>query len=158
MFREVARKKQALDAEKSIELLKTARRGVLAVLGDDGYPYAVPLNHFYCPEDGKLYYHSGMTGHKLDAIARCPKVSYNVISEGRRLDGNWYLEFDSVTVFGKVEIITDREKLYDIARRLSRKFTDDEAYIQREIQQSGPATLMFALMPEQITGKLVREK
>ena len=60
-------------------------------------------------------------------------------------------------MFGHIEIIEDRERVYDIARRLSRKFTSDEAYIEHEIKNSGPGTLMFALTAEHITGKLVNE-
>ena len=60
-------------------------------------------------------------------------------------------------VFGRVEIIEDRDRIYEIARKLSRKFTDDEAYIEREIRHAGPRTFMFALVPEYMTGKLVNE-
>ncbi|MBQ4227116.1 MAG: pyridoxamine 5'-phosphate oxidase family protein, partial [Clostridia bacterium] len=132
-------------------------RGVLAVQGDDGYPYALPINHYYCPEDGKIYFHSGKKGHKVDALTNNQKVSFCVIDEGRADDGDWALHFKSVIVFGRVEFIEDRDTVYEMARRLSRKFTDDEAYIDREIERSGPGTLMFALVPEHISGKLVNE-
>ena len=158
MFRELTRKKQQLSQAECLELLQSQLRGVLSVLGDEGYPYGMPINHYYNPEDGKLYFHSGKTGHRSDAIRRCDKASFCLMDEGTRAPGDWFLSFRSVIVFGRIELVEDRERIYDIARRLSRKFTDDEAYIQREIQQSGPATLMFALVPEQITGKLVREK
>lgn len=158
MFRELTRKKQQLSREECLELLQTQRRGVLSVLGDGGYPYGMPVNHYYDPEDGKLYFHTGRTGHRSDAIRRCDKASFCLLDRGIREPGDWFLTFRSVIVFGRIEMVEDRERIYDIARRLSRKFTDDEAYIQREIEQSGPATLMFALVPEQITGKRVREK
>ena len=157
MFRKMTRFKQAIPEEECIEILKKEPRGVLSVLGDDDYPYGMPLNHYYCEEDGKLYFHSGMTGHKIDAIRRHPKASFCVWDEGFRKEGDWALNIKSVIVFGKVEIIEDREKVYDIARQLSRKFTDDEAYIEREVEHAGPKTLMFALTPEYMTGKLVNE-
>ena len=95
---------------------------------------------------------------KVDAILREPKASFCVYDDGIRENGNWYLTFRSVIVFGIIEIIEDREKIYDIARKLSRKFTDDEAYIEQEVRNSGPGTLMFALIPEHITGKRVTER
>ena len=158
MFREVTRFKQALSNEECTSILKAQLRGVLSVLGDDGYPYGMPLNHYYNEEDGKLYFHSGKSGHKVDAILREPKASFCVYDDGIHENGNWYLTFRCVIVFGKIEIIEDRDKIYDIARKLSRKFTDDEAYIEQEVRNSGPGTLMFALIPEHITGKRVTER
>lgn len=156
-FRELTRIKQKLSEEECIRLLKEELRGVLAVLGDGGYPYTVPHNHFYCEEDGKLYFHSGMKGHKIDAIKNCDKASYCVFDSGTRKEGSWSLDFKSVVVFGRIEMIRDREKIYDISRKLSYKFTDDKEYIEREIEHSGPGTLMFALVPEHISGKKVNE-
>ena len=157
MFRNVARYKQQLSKEECVSLLKTQLRGVLSVLGDDGYPYGMPINHFYCEDDGKLYFHSGKSGHKIDALRRCDKASFCVYDGGFRRENEWALNIRSVIVFGRIEWIGDREKIYEIAGKLSRRFTDDEDYIEREIARSGPATLMFALVPEHITGKIVNE-
>ena len=157
MFREMMRIKQQLPQEECIEILKKEPRGVLSVLGDDGYPYGMPINQYYCEEDGKIYFHSGKKGHKVDAIKRCDKASFCAYDQGFRREGEWALNIRSVIVFGRIEIIEDTEKVYEISRRLSRKFTDDEAYIEHEIVKSGPRTLMFALVPEHMTGKLVNE-
>ena len=157
MFREMLRKRQALSQEECVDILKSELRGVLSVLGDDGYPYGMPVNHFYNEEDGKLYFHSGRKGHKVDAIKRHDKASFCVYDEGFRKEGDWALNIRSVIVFGRIEIVDDREAVYRIAEQLSRKFTDDDAYIRREIEKTGPATLMFALVPEHMTGKLVNE-
>jgi len=157
MFREMLRGKQRLPEEECVEILKNELRGVLSVLGDDGYPYGMPLNHYYCEEDGKLYFHSGQKGHKIDALRRCDKASFCVCDGGVREEGGWALRFRSVIVFGRIEIVEDRERIYDISRRLSLKFTDDEAYIRHEIERAGPRTFMFALRPEHISGKTVQE-
>ncbi len=157
MFRPMLRAKQQLSPEDCIEILKVQPRGVLSVLGDDDYPYGMPLNHYYCPADGRLYFHSGSRGHKLDALRRHSKASFCVYDEGWRREGEWALNIRSVIVFGRVEFVEDRETIYDIARQLSRKFTDDAAYIEAEIRRSGPATALFALIPEHISGKLVNE-
>ena len=157
MFREMLRKKQQLPEKECIDILKTELRGVLSVLGDDDYPYGMPINHYYNEEDGKIYFHSGMKGHKVDALKRHDKVSLCVYDQGYRREGEWALNIKSVIVFGTIEFIEDRETIYRISAELSRKFTKDENYIQKEIDRSGPRTLMFALTPQYITGKLVNE-
>jgi nitroimidazol reductase NimA-like FMN-containing flavoprotein (pyridoxamine 5'-phosphate oxidase superfamily) len=157
MFRDMMRFKQQLTKEECIKILKEEPRGVLSVLGDDDYPYGMPINQYYCEEDSKLYFHSGMKGHKIDAMKRHDKASFCVYDNGFRREGEWALNIKSVIVFGRIEIIEDRDKIYDIARKLSYKFTDDETYIEKEIKYSGPRTLMFALVPEYMTGKIVNE-
>ena len=157
MFREMLRKKQQLTQEECIRILKEELRGVLSVLGDEGYPYGVPINHYYCEQDGKLYFHGGKKGHKIDAIRRYDKASFCVYDDGFRKEGEWPLHIKSVIVFGRIEFVEDRETFYQISRELSHKFTDDESYIDREIRQSGPGTLLFALVPEHISGKIVEE-
>ena len=158
MFREVVRKKQALTKEECVSILKNTRRGVLSVLGDDGYPYGLPINHWYDEKDGKIYFHSGKAGHKIDALKRCGKASFTVLDDGEKKDGEWWLTFRSVIVFGRVEFVEDQEKALGISRSLSLVFTSDEEYIAREIRDSGPAVLCFALVPEHMTGKRVTEK
>ena len=157
MFRKMLRIKQQLPEEECIDILKQEKRGVLSVMGDDGYPYGMPLNHFYNEADGKLYFHSGKMGHKVDAIRRCDKSSFCVYDQGFRREGEWALNIRSVIVFGRIELIEDMDTILDIARRLSCKFTDDESYIEHELEHDGPRTLMFALVPEHMTGKLVNE-
>ena len=157
MFREILRIKQQLPKEECIQILKKELRGVLSVLGDDDYPYGVPINHYYCEEDGKIYFHGGKKGHKIDAIRKHNKASFCVYDKGYTKDGEWALNIRSVIVFGKIEFIDDQQKIYQIARELSLKFTDDMKYIDDEIERSGPGTLMFVLIPEKITGKIVKE-
>ena len=157
MFRSVARKKQVLSSEECLDILRREKRGVLAVQGDDGYPYAMPLNHWYCEEDGKLYFHSGKIGHRVDAMKANPKASFVLYDQGYRREGEWALNIRSVIVFGRLEIVEDRERAIEISRRLSRKFTRDEDYIDEEIRRSGAGVLVFALTPEHMTGKLVNE-
>ena len=157
MFRDMLRSKQQLPHEECVRILKEELRGVLSVQGDDGYPYGMPINHFYDERDGRIYFHSGKKGHKTDALRRCDKASFCVYDKGFRRDGEWALNISSVIVFGRIVFIEDRGKIYDIASRLSRKFIDDDEHIKKEIARSGPATLMFALVPEHITGKIVNE-
>ena len=157
MFREMLRKKQQLPEEECISILKKELRGVLSVNGDDGYPYGMPINHFYCEEDGRIYFHGGEKGHKIDALKRDCKASFCVYDSGYRNEGEWWLHIRSVIVFGRIEFIEDKETIYRLSEKLSRKFTDDDEYIRKEIESAGYRTLMFALIPEHITGKLVKE-
>ena len=158
MFRDVTRKKQKLSREECIALLCAQPRGVLAVQGDGGYPYAVPHNHWYDPQSGNLYFHSGMHGHKVDALKHCSKVSYCVVSDGMPTRDDWALTYHSVIVFGRLRVVEDAERAMEITRRLSLQFTDDTDYIEYEIKSAGDHTLVLELVPEHMTGKSVLEK
>ena len=158
MFRELVRKKNELSKEVCIEVLKTETRGVLSVLGDDGYPYGTPLNHFYNEEDGKIYFHVGnQRSHRTDALKNCNKVSYCVYDQGYRKEGEWAYNVKSVIVFGRVEIIDDMDKIVDITTKLTQKFTDDEEYLRKEIEQNAHRTLLLELTVDHMCGKRVNE-
>ena len=157
MFRELVRKNKKLSMEESIHILKTEKRGVLSVNGDNNYPYGMPMNHWYNEEDGKIYFHSGKVGHRLDSLKKDSKVSFCAYSEGYCNPDEWILNIKSVIVFGKIEIVDEREKIVDIMTKLSYKFTQDDEYIKAEIEQHIHRTLLLALTPEHICGKLVTE-
>ena len=157
MFRELIRKNRKLSTEECIDLLRSKTRGVLSVNGDDGYPYGMPMNHLYNEEDGKIYFHCGKIGHRLDALRRDARVSFCVYDRGYRLEGEWALNVKSVIVFGQIEIVDDMECIVDITTKLSHRFTQDEEYIRTEIEQHAHRTLLLALTPEHICGKRVQE-
>ena len=157
MFRELVRKNKQIPAEECIALLTKETRGVLSVNGDDGYPYGMPMNHFYNPEDKCVYFHCGRNGHRLDSLKRSNKASFCVCEQGYKEDGDWAYYVRSVIVFGEVEIIDDVDVVSHIARRLSHKFTQDENYIQKEIDCFAKATILLKLKPEHICGKMVQE-
>ena len=157
MFREMIRKHQQIPQEECVEVLKTQPRGVLSVLGDEGYPYGTPINHWYSEKDGRLYFHSSMKGHRVDAMETCDKASFCVYDGGYRNEGEWALNIKSVIVFGRIQIVEDFDEAMDICRKLCYKFTTDSDYIEKEIRVSGKNTLCFKLIPEHITGKKVNE-
>lgn len=157
MFRELIRKNKQISMEDCIQVLKNETRGVLSVIGDDGYPYGMPMNHWYNEEDGGIYFHSGNVGHRLDALKKNDKVSFCTYDQGYRSEGEWAWNVKSVIVFGRMEIIDDMDKIADIATKLSHKFTQDEEYIRKEIEMHGHRTLLLQLTPEHICGKLVKE-
>ena len=157
MFRGMRRFKQQISDEECIRILKEYPRGVLSLIGDDGYPYGIPLDHWYCEEDGKIYFHGAREGHKIDAIKACDKVSYCVMDEGFRKEGEWALNINSVIVFGRISLVTDIDKAKMICTNLCRKFTDDEEYLQHELTHAFPRVQCLELTPEHMTGKLVNE-
>ncbi len=157
MFREIQRKNKIIPMEECIALLESETRGILSVIGDDDYPYGMPMNHFYNSEDGKIYFHCGKSGHRLDSLKNHNKVSFCVYDKGYKKDGDWALNVKSVIVFGKIELIDNIDMISDISMRLSHKFTQDDEYIESEIEKYAHETLLLQLTPEHITGKLVTE-
>lgn len=157
MFREMRRSKQAFTEEECINVLINEKRGVLSVFGDDGYPYGVPINHYYCEDDGHIYFHGAKIGHRVEAVQKHDKVSFCVYDEGFCNEGEWALRVKSVIVFGRLAAVDDEKKILDICRRLCYKFTDDEDYITQEIERFAKSTLLYELIPEHMTGKLVKE-
>ncbi|MBE5914741.1 MAG: pyridoxamine 5'-phosphate oxidase family protein [Pseudobutyrivibrio ruminis] len=157
MFREMRRFKQQVSDEECIEILKTTKRGVLSVIGDDGYPYGIPINHYYCEDDGKIYFHGAKAGHKIDAIKSCDKASFCVYNDGYRKEGDWALNITSVITFGRIHLVEDEATALKICSELTKKFTDDDEYLKQEIQKSFRNVQCLELIPEHITGKLVNE-
>ena len=157
MFRELVRKKQQLSHEECIEMLKHEMRGVLSVQGDGGYPYGLPIDHWYNEENGRLYFHSGKTGHKIDALKKDDKVSFCVYDQGVRKEGEWALNVKSVIAFGRIKLIEEQETVVEICRKLSLKYTKDLDYIEEEISKYASGTVLMEMTIEHMTGKTVSE-
>ena len=155
MFRDLMRKKQKLSPIECKEILKQEVRGVLAVNGDDGYPYALPINFYFDEESSKIYFHSGKIGHKLDAIINSDKVSFCVYDKGYHHDGHWSLNIRSVIVFGRIHIVDDWSD--NLIVNFCKRFTDDMDYIYDEIKKFKNSTVVLCLDIEHMTGKLVNE-
>ena len=157
MFRQMRRFKQQISEEECTLILENEPRGVLSLLGDEGYPYGIPMDHWYSKEENTLYFHCAMEGHKLDAIKSCDKAGYCVMNEGYRKVGEWALNISSVVVFGRISVVGDEEKKRQICTEICRKFTDDEEYLQKELKNAFPRVCCLALKIEHMTGKLVNE-
>ena len=158
MFRELSRKNRAATHEECIRLLESEKRGVLSVQGDDGYPYGMPMNHWYDPETGCIWFHAGHGGHREDALRRCPKASFCVFDEGWTAPDHWAKNVTSVIVFGQVELVEDMDEIVRVGAALSRKFIQDEEHIRKEIAASAHKTVLLRLTPEHISGKHVKEE
>ncbi|MBQ6165008.1 MAG: pyridoxamine 5'-phosphate oxidase family protein [Clostridia bacterium] len=156
MFREMRRDRQKLGAEECERILKTAKRGVLSLLGDGGYPYGVPMDFVY--ENGKIYFHSAVEGHKVDALKRCDRVSFCVVNEGEKEPGEWWYRFSSVIVFGRIGIVADEQARIAALRMLGLKFYPTEEEVDAEIKKDAARALILEIDIEHMSGKTVREK
>lgn len=156
MFRKMRRKKQELSKEECIDILTNEPRGVLALMGDYDYPYALPMSHVYV--DGKIYFHGAMKGHKHDAVQKCDKVSYCVMDSGVKNDDGWSYTFRSVIVFGKIRILTDEKDRIDKLTHLGDKFFPTHEDVIDEIERLLSKTEVFEISIEHMSGKVVQEK
>ncbi len=151
-FRQMRRQRQQLSDEESIGILKKATSGTLALLGDGGYPYAVPISYVY--DDGKLYFHSALSGHKVDAIRACDKASFCVIDQDNVKPAEYTTYFRSVIAFGRIHIVEDEEEKLAIARILGNKYNPhQEEALQKELEHGLSRMLAIRLDIEHLTGK-----
>ena len=159
MFRKMRRaEKKAISNEDTIKLVKEGRRVFLAVAGDDDYPYAVPINFYYDEAAGKIYFHSSLAGHKVDAMKRDPKVCFTVYSEPEIKDLDWAPYVKSAVVFGKAVPIADPEEKRNVLKTFAMKYYPNEAEADEEIELDFKAVQMFEITIEHMTGKEIQEK
>ena len=158
MFRPVRRKSREISLDAARNLLKASRRGVLAVNGDNGYPYALPLNYIYDEESNTIIFHGARVGHKLDSIKACDKVCFTVYGNVQVKEEAWAPYVESVVVFGKCHPIEDREEMFEVLKNFALKYYPSEELVHREIKATGHAVQMYEIEIEHMTGKEVQEK
>ena len=151
-FREMRRKRQQLSDEESISILQKATSGTLALLGDNDYPYAVPISYVY--HEGKLFFHSALAGHKVDAICKCDKASFCVIDKDDVHPEKYTTFFRSVIAFGRIRIIEDRQEKLETACLLGDRYNpNQEEALQKELESGLSRMLMIRFDIEHLTGK-----
>jgi nitroimidazol reductase NimA-like FMN-containing flavoprotein (pyridoxamine 5'-phosphate oxidase superfamily) len=151
MFREMRRGNQLLSVEDTTAVMKRCTNGVLACIGDEDYPYAVPLSYVYF--NGRIYFHSAKAGHKIDAIAKNPKVSFSVIDEDTIVSEEYTTYFRSVVAFGKARIAEGDEHL-EAFRALVEKYSGDQPEEAKHKEITGcTQAYIVAIDVEHITGK-----
>jgi nitroimidazol reductase NimA-like FMN-containing flavoprotein (pyridoxamine 5'-phosphate oxidase superfamily) len=145
------RSKQLLSNEDTAAVMGRCTNGVLACLGDDDYPYAVPVSYVYL--NNKIYFHSAKSGHKIDAIARNPKVSFSVVDEDTIVSKEYTTYFRSVIAFGKARIVEGDEWL-EAFRALVEKYSSDQVEEDKHEAIKGcTQACIIAIDIEHITGK-----
>lgn len=151
-FREMRRKRQLLSPEETEAILRRGTAGVLAVSGDGGYPYAVPLSYVYAK--GRIFFHCAKTGHKLDAIRRCEKVSFCVVDRDEVKPEEYTTYFRSAIVFGKARILEDDAEKRAAIELLAEKYCPaDPEGRRREIEREYRQLCMVEITMDRMTGK-----
>lgn len=151
MFREMRRGKQSLSIEDTVAVMNRCTNGVLACLGDEDYPYAVPLSYVYFND--KIYFHSAKAGHKIDSITKNPKVSFSVIDEDNIVSEEYTTYFRSVIAFGKTRVVEGDECLKAFAA-LVEKYSGDQPDENKLKEITGcTKAYIIAIDVEHITGK-----
>ena len=151
-FRDMRRKRQQLSESESIGILQKATSGTLALLGDNGYPYAVPISYVY--HEGKMYFHSALSGHKVDAIRQCDKASFCVIEQDDVQPKKYTTFFRSVIAFGRIHVIEDEAEKVSTARMLGNRYNpNDDESLKKEIESGLSRMLMIRFDIEHLTGK-----
>ena len=158
MFRSVRKKQNEISTEEAKELLRTSRRGILAVNGDDGYPYAIPINYYYDEENEKICFHGSRVGHKVDALKTCDKICFTVIGKETVKEEAWAPYVRSAVIFGRCHLIEDREDTLKRIKQFAMKYYPDEQTADEEIERSAKAVRMFEITIEHISGKEVQER
>ena len=158
MFRPLRRKKRAITDEEARKLLATCKRGVFAVNGDDGYPYAIPVNYFFDAEHDKIYFHGAKAGHKVDALKRDDKVCFTVYGNEHFEPGDWAPYVQSTVVFGRCHLIDDAAATEARVRELGMKYYPGKEEVEKEIALDIKAVQLYEITIEHLTGKQIQEK
>ena len=162
MFREMRRKRQLLSKQVSIDVLARGTVGILALLGDNDYPYAVPISYVY--DDSKIYFHGAEAGHKIDAIKKCSKAFFCVIDQDNIVPEEYTTYFRSVIAFGKIRILDDEKEIKEAIEKLAIKYYPKDSETNREIaiNKEWEPLCMMEFSIEHLTGKeaieMVRNK
>lgn len=158
MFRPIRRKEKERDMTAAYALLKTERRGVLAVNGDDGYPYAVPVNFLFDEKENKIYIHGSRFGHKNEAIKKCDKVCFTVYGNEQIKKEAWAPFLTSVVIFGRCRLPEQSDKTVKVLKELASKYYPDENSVNEEMTKAGTRVQMYEITIEHITAKEIQEK
>ena len=154
MFKPIRKKINEIDRAATETLLASNRRGILAMNGDNGYPYAIPINYFYDNKTQKIYFHGAKAGHKVDALKASDKVCFTVYGD-EHIDESepWAPYVQSAVVLGKC-----RSDSIARLKEFAMKYYPDEALADDQIARNGRATQMFEITIEHMSGKQVQEK
>lgn len=158
MFRKIRKVKNELSPDATKEVLKKAPRGVLALHGDDGYPYGLPLNYVYDKENQALYFHGTKTGYKIDCIDKDPKACFTAILEEGVSEDGWSTNVSSVIAYGLVEEIEDLDFARNAMIKLAGKYYPNKELIDENMEASFKNTKMLAFHITYMTGKRVNER
>lgn len=157
MFREVRRRDRVVTEDDARNILARAEHGVLATVGKDGWPYAVPLNHVLAGD--LLYLHCATEGHKLDNLAHEERVSYCAVSSAEVIPSKLSTLYESAVVFGRAALVTGAEEKRHALKLLAVRFLSGEsgsALLDEALSKWESRTAVVRIQIERITGKAHR--
>lgn len=155
MFREMRRHRQRLPREEAEAVLTRGSSGVLALLGDGGYPYALPISYVYA--NGSLYFHSALAGHKIDAIRDCDRASFCVIDQDQVVPQEYTTYYRSVIAFGRIQVLEGAQSDAAIELLAAKYSPDQEEGRREEIRREQGRFCMLELRVEHLSGKEAME-
>lgn len=158
MFREIRKKRNEITIEETKNLLKTVRRGVLSLIGDDGYPYAVPINYLYNEDEETIIFHGAKLGYKVEALKKSDKVCFTVVGDENIKDESWAPYVKSCVLFGRCHLIESQEEITSLVKKFALKYYPSEDLVDKEIAMAGKAVQMFVINIEHMSGKEVQER
>ena len=159
MFKLIRKKINEIDRDATEAVLTSNRRGILAMNGDNGYPYAIPINYFYDNETQKIYFHGAKAGHKIDSLKASDKVCFTVYGD-EHIDESepWAPYVQSAVVFGRCRLLESGSDSIARLKKFAMKYYPDEDLADDQIARNGKATQMFEITIEHMSGKQVQEK
>ena len=158
MFRAIRKKKNEIGMDAIIHLLRSSRRGVLAVNGDEGYPYAIPINYLYDEDNNRILFHGAKAGHKVDSLKKNDKICFTIYGNETIKDEHWAPYLQSVVVFGKCHLVENMDDTLSMVKELAMKYYPNEDMVNQGIAASIKGVQMFEIEIEHLSGKEVQER
>ena len=157
MFRAIRKKKNEISINAAKDLLRSSRRGVLAVNGDEGYPYAIPINYLYDEENNRIIFHGAKAGHKVDSLKKNDKICFTIYGNETIKEEKWAPYLQSVVIFGKCHLVENKDETISMLKKFALKYYPNEEMVNKEIEFSGRGVQMFEIEIEHLSGKEVQE-
>jgi len=156
MFRSMRRFRQELSAKDTALIFETGSHGVLAVMSDGGYPYAVPLSYVFA--DGKLYFHCASEGYKLDALQHNSKASFCVVRRDTVVPERITSIYESAIAFGRAKVVGNDDEKRTALRYLAQKYSAvNGKKNEEEINSGWDRVCVISFEIEHMTGKASME-
>jgi hypothetical protein len=158
MFRKMRRSEREISQEEAKKLLMDNKRAAFSVIGDEGYPYTIPINFYYDEAESRIYFHSAKVGHKIDALKQNNKVCFTTWDDGYLEEGDWAYYVSSCVVFGKASLIEDERLTEEKVRVFALKYYPTAEEVDEVMAKYIKAVQLVAIDIEHISGKRVHEK
>lgn len=158
MFRSVTKKKNEISIERCLSLLSRERRATLAVNGEQGYPYSIPINYVFLQKENQIAFHSSKKGYKVDCLRKSDKVCLTVFGNETIKQEDWAPFMESVVVFGKCHLANDERQKYYLFEQFAYKYYPDKQLAKQEIEKAGQFADIYVIEIEHICGKEIQEK